>query len=446
MKASALYDAAAAKMGQVTAIQAAADEEDRDLTPEEETQVLTLCDEAAELRRKADLARKMETTASLVNANIPNSNLGDDPSFKPAKRFAEPRDRDAEKKHGFNAFGEFASAVAAASSPSGSLDNRLNFFAAASGANQGVDSQGGFLVPPEFSQKIWDGLNTGTDSLLAMTDQYTVTGESISFNANAETSRVVGSRYGGVRGYWINEADQITSSKPTFRQITIEPQELAVLIYTTNKLLKNANALESYLSKAATEEINFLVGDAIFNGTGSGQPLGITAAACLISVAKETSQAADTIVAQNIRKMRARMHPNSWNNSVWFINSDVWPELDNLFTQVTNVAGSENVGGFGNSIWNPQAQTLYGRPVKVIEYAATIGDANDIVLADMKGYITGVRGGVDTAMSIHLRFDYAETAFRFMYAVDGRPWLQSALTPYKGTNTQSQFINLAARA
>ena len=49
-------------------------------------------------------------------------------------------------------------------------------------------------------------------------------------------------------------------------------------------------------------------------------------------------------------------------------------------------------------------------------------------------------------MSMHLRFDYAETCFRFMFAVDGQPWLASAITPFKGSNDVSPFVALAARA
>jgi hypothetical protein len=49
-------------------------------------------------------------------------------------------------------------------------------------------------------------------------------------------------------------------------------------------------------------------------------------------------------------------------------------------------------------------------------------------------------------MSIHLRFDYNETAFRFLFAMDGQPWLNAPLTPFHGTNTLSPFVALATRS
>jgi HK97 family phage major capsid protein len=342
--------------------------------------------------------------------------------------------------------GEFLAAVAKAYSPnSGGMDERL--FAAASGMSQGVPSEGGFTVFPEFSSAIWDGMSSDPLALLPMTDNYTVTGESLTFNANAETSRVAGSRYGGIRGYWINEADAITTSKPKFRQVRVEPQELAVLCYVTDKLLANSGvALGQYISRAAGEEITFMVGDAIVNGTGVGQPKGILASASVVSVAKETSQVAATLVKENVNKMWARMHPRSRGNAVWLMNVDAEPQLDNFNTLVKNVAGSENVGGIPSVVYNAEKNTIKGRPIVYCEFCPTLGTVGDIILADMKGYVTGTRGGVKSAMSMHVRFEYAESAFRFMFAVDGQTWLASALTPFKGSNTLSTFVTCATRS
>jgi HK97 family phage major capsid protein len=175
--------------------------------------------------------------------------------------------------------GDFALAVMQAFTPNaGVVDPRLAPLAAASGMQQQVPSEGGFLVPPQFSQAIWDEFNQQPDNLLAMTDNYTVTGESLTFNANAETSRATGSRYGGIKGYWINEADQATKSKPKFRQVRIEPQQMVVLVYITEKLLRNAGiALGQYVTRAAARRDQFpRTGDAIFRGTApasrSGSP------------------------------------------------------------------------------------------------------------------------------------------------------------------------------
>lgn len=394
-------------------------------------------DEAiAAYKRNQEIERNMGTVADPLSPATPAAGVvtGGKPVIE------------SDPKRGFaRGVGEFATAVMNAMTPGKvSNDPRLQFLAAATGMNQAVGSEGGFLVPPQFSQTIYEGLQNEDENILARTDNYTVTGESLTFPANAETSRANGSRWGGVRGYWIAEAAQITSSKPTLRQVRIEPQQLAVLTYVTDKLLANAVALEQYITRAAVSEINFLSGDAFFNGTGAGQPVGVIGHAATISVAKETGQAAATLVSANINKMWSRLHAKARKNAVWYINQDVEPQLHelNITVGTGGLPAYLPPGGLSDA---PYA-TLKGRPVIPVEWCATLGTVGDVVLCDPKAYVMGVRGGIDSAMSMHLRFDYAETAFRWMYAVDGQPWLASAITPYKGTNTLSPVVTLATRA
>jgi HK97 family phage major capsid protein len=59
-------------------------------------------------------------------------------------------------------------------------------------------------------------------------------------------------------------------------------------------LLQDAAALEGVVRSGFTSEFGFLLDDAIINGTGAGQPLGILNAGCLVQVSKETGQKAAT--------------------------------------------------------------------------------------------------------------------------------------------------------
>lgn len=410
-----------------------------ELTPEQDTEYKALDKKRAALQ--ASIQRERETEqADLLAQPV------DTAPASGAAALALIRggfDRGAERP--WASFGEQLQAIMAAYSPSMVVDPRL--FAAASGMSQGIPSEGGFAIAPQFVADIWDRLNEGTANLLGLTDQYTVTGESLSFPANAETSRATGSRYGGVQGYWINEADQITKSKPKLRKLTLEPKELAVLIYCTAKALENAAGLQQYLSRAATDEIGFLVGDAIVNGDGVGKPKGITVSGAKITVAKETNQAANTVVQENISKMWARLHPRSRPTAVWLHNVDVEPQLDALSTTVKNVAGTENVGGYANKVFDAERRTLKGRPLIAVEYCQTLGTEGDLILVDLGAYASGVRAaGLKYETSIHVRFEFAETAFRFMFAADGQTWLAAPLTPFKGSNTLSTVVTLATRA
>lgn len=390
---------------------------------------------------------------------------------------ATARDREREARCDFQDFGDFAMSVYAANPASGArhfIDPRLQALyngnlgegladprqagrsaraagrplAAASGLNTGVGADGGWLLPPAFAMQIWDGMRNEVDNLLGMTDQWPITSDSIEIPANAETSRATGSRYGGVRGYWIAEADQIPSSNPKLRRVKLEPHELAVLCYVTDRLLNNAGSVVStWLTRAATQELIWLIGDAIINGDGAGKPLGILNSSGRVTVAKVASQAADTFTQTNVAAMWARMHARSRMNARWFVNQDVDPELLTMFFEVRNAADSDNVGGFSARLYNAETDTLMGRPVIRTEWNQTLGDEGDVILADMMAYATAFfDSGMQQAMSMHLRFDYLETAFRFVTSVDGQTYNESPLTPANGSNTLSPFVTLAARA
>ena len=140
------------------------------------------------------------------------------------------------------------------------------------------------------------------------------------------------------------------------------------------------------------------------------------------------------------------MHPRLRADAVWLYNVDVEPQLDALSTVVKNIADTENVGGYANKVFDAERRTLKGRPLVACESCATLGTAGDLILWSPKSYLTGTRGGVKEAMSMHLRFDYNEQAFRFLFAVDGQPWHASAITPLKGSNTLSSIVTLAVRS
>lgn len=347
---------------------------------------------------------------------------------------------------GYATLGEFALAVHGVGTRG--VDERLRILGAAgTGLNAGIGSEGGFLMPAQFSNTIWEGLMGDADSLLARCDVYNLPPQydSISFPANAETSRADGYRWGGVRGYWISELAAMTEGMPKFREVKLEPKQLTVLAYASDKLLRSSQVVEQWLTRSAIDEINFKVGDAIVNGLGAGQPLGLLKSSSLISITKETGQAADTVVVENLVKMWARCMARARANAVWLINQTVEPQLLTMALAVG--AGGSPVylppGGISAAPYG----TILGRPVLNVEYCQAIGDAGDIVLAGLGAYAVAVRGGVQSAMSIHLKFDYNQTAFRFLFEVDGQPWLASAVTPFKGgsSNTLSTHVALAAR-
>lgn len=312
----------------------------------------------------------------------------------------------------------------------------------AEGLNEDTDSEGGFLLPEEQSNTLLEK-SVEEDFFLSKIFRLPMSSNTIKIPTIAETSRVDGSRAGGVQGYWTGEGIQKTKSNPKFGQVQIGLNKLVVLTWTTDELIEDSPiSIEPLISRLATSEINFKIKDAVFRGTGAGMPLGIIDAPCTVSVTG--AGAADTILSTDVINMKSRLHPASWKNAMWFYNVDCFPQLIQMNIAMTS--SDQLVWIPAGGISGKPFDTLFGLPAVPLEVCSTLGDVGDIVLVDMTQYIMGEKaGGVKAATSIHLRFDYDETAFRFVMRTDGQPWWNSALTPFKGTNTQSPFITLAAR-
>jgi HK97 family phage major capsid protein len=88
-----------------------------------------------------------------------------------------------------------------------------------------------------------------------------------------------------------------------------------------------------------------------------------------------------------------------------------------------------------------------GLPLIFCEHCRTVGDKGDIILTDWSQYLVGQKStGLQFASSIHLKFDYDQTAFKFTLRIDGQPWWKQAMVPKNGTKTISPFIALAERS
>jgi HK97 family phage major capsid protein len=307
------------------------------------------------------------------------------------------------------------------------------------------DDQGGYLVPQQWLADLWKR-TYDEGQVLSRVRDIPMQSTSLAFPVINETSRVDGSRMGGVRVYRVAEGEQKTASKPNFGEVELTLRTLVGMVRVTNKLLRHsAISIEPLLTDIFTTELRQVMEYEFIWGTGANQPLGITVAGSFVSQAKQAGQAATTIVAENIINMYSRLWAPSRANAVWHINQDCLPQLHTMSIAV-------GVGGVpvyipGNQIAGAPYGTLYGLPVIPLEQCETLGTVGDILLCDWSQYLHGrERRGIDVASSIHLLFDYNATVFRFELENDGQPLWRTALTPWQSTTTQGPFIGLATRA
>lgn len=308
-------------------------------------------------------------------------------------------------------------------------------------ASSGEPAGGGFLIPEGFRAELLRlSLERGVVRPLARV-------------VPMETSRVLyptvdstshaTNVFGGVQAFWTPESGEMTDVAATFGRIALDAWKLTAFANVPNELISDsAISFETFIRDTFPEALAYFEDDAFINGNGAGQPQGFLNASASVEVAKESGQAADTIVWENIVKMYARMLPQSLSRAVWVVSPDTFPELATM---------ALSVGTGGGPIWLNNGQVgppamILGRPVIISEKVENLGDAGDINFVDLSYYLIGDRQALTVESSPHFRFQNGETSFKFVSRVDGRPWLQSALTPRNGGDTLSPFVKLAARA
>jgi len=335
----------------------------------------------------------------------------------------------------FENAGEYFQAVKNAALYPGNEDIRLRPLKA-TGLSENVPADGGYLLAPQIAGGIIERMyNTGELLRRVASDPIGPNSNSMLYNAVDESSRADGSRFGGVQGYWMAEAGTITASKPTFRQMELKLKKVAALCYATDELLADAVALESWLSRTVPEELRFKVEDAIYNGNGVGKPLGLMNSPALVSV---TRVDANEIDQADIANMWARRW-SGVSDYVWLANPSIFPQLINLTVGNFPFLLPMNAGGQGNPSFS-----LYGAPYIEVEYTKALGTSGDLMLVSLSQYQTINKGGIQAASSIHVNFTSDETAFRFIYRIDGQPLWNSALTPFDAGNTLSPYVVLTA--
>jgi HK97 family phage major capsid protein len=228
------------------------------------------------------------------------------------------------------------------------------------------------------------------------------------------------------------------TSLPKWKALKFGGHKLISLSIVTNELMADVTMLGSHLKKAFAAEFGFLIDQAIVSGTGAGVPLGILNSAALIKVAKQSGQAAGTILAENVRDMWARMPLASRRNAVWLVSEDAMSQLDS--PDASGFTGIFQPSGVASSA----VPLLKGRPVLEIEQASALGTVGDIILVDPTQYIT-VSNKLRADFSVDFQFNNDQSVFRFTWRIDGKPASSSPITPFNGTVTRSPFVALAAR-
>lgn len=304
-------------------------------------------------------------------------------------------------------------------------------------------ADGGALVPEAFRARL---LEVALEMAVVRPRATVVPMETarVDFPAIDVTSHA-SSLYGGMIAYWGEESAALTDAAPKFGRIGLDAKYLTGLSVVPNQLLQDsAISFSALIERLWPRVLAFEEDDAFMTGTGVDQPLGFLGSRnpAAILQTKETGQAANTILFENVIKMYSRLFPGSIQNAVWTCSPDTLPEL-------WSMAISVGTGGAPLMVANAQPGppfTLLGLPVVRSEKNPKLGQRGCLALADLSYYLVGDRQQMSAASSTDWKFGNNQTAYRLVQRVDGRPWIQSAVTPRNGGPTLSPFVELEATA
>ncbi len=307
-----------------------------------------------------------------------------------------------------------------------------------------VPDSGGFLVPEEFRQELL-ALSLEKSIIKSLARVVPMGAASLEFPTVDSTTNV-GSVFGGIVVTRRGEGEEFVDSQAKFGRVKLDPTKQTALAILNNEVIRDTGgAVNVVLNEMLPQAMAFYEDLDYIKGTGASEPLGILSPnnPSLLVVAKETGQAAATLLWENVLRMYARMLPTSLGSAVWLATPDLFVELATM---------ALNVGTGGSAVWLPDAHgtprlTLLGRPIYVTEKAPGIlGQQGDLSFIDPNYYLIGQRDEMSMDTSPHVRFTRDQTVVRVIQRNDGRPWLANAVTPANGGPTLSPFVTLAVRS
>ena len=243
---------------------------------------------------------------------------------------------------------------------------RSNFRRVSNVLQEGVDADGGYLVPEEYDRRLIDVLDE-ENIMRQLATKITTSGE---HKINIAATKPAAA--------WIEEGGELTFGDATFSQILLDAHKLHVAIKVTEELLyDNAFNLESYIIDQFGKALANAEEDAFLNGDGDGKPTGLFDATSGGTVADTvTAIDADSLISL----VYALKRPYRKNAS-FIINDANLAEIRKL---------KDNNGAY---LWQPSYQM--GEPDRILGYkvyTSAYAPTDAVAFGDYSYYNIGDRG------------------------------------------------------
>lgn len=286
---------------------------------------------------------------------------------------------------------------------------RSNFRRINNVLQEGVDADGGYLVPEEYDTRLIEGLTE--ENIMRKLATIIKTGAERKINIAASTPAAA----------WIDEGGSLTFGDAKFDQINLDAHKLHVAVKVTEELLyDNVFNLETYILDKFAKALANAEEDAFLNGDGKGKPLGIFATTGGGEVGV-TAASATTITADEVINLIYSLKRPYRKNAVFITNDQTLAILRKL------------KDGNGAYIWQPSYQvgepdSLLGYPVYTSAYVPIVAAGNPVMaFGDFSYYNVGDRGSRSFAELKELFAGNGMVGFVAKERVDGRLVLPEAV-------------------
>lgn len=299
-----------------------------------------------------------------------------------------------------------------------------------------VPADGGFLIPENLRSEL---LALALETAVVRPRAMTIPMDSLRVPIpTVDDTSHVSSIFGGIVGFWTEEAAALVASSAKFGRVVLEAKKLTAYSEVPNELPADGPAFGAFMGRTLPQALSYYEDVAFIGGSGVGEPLGVMNGSALVAVTRGTASHINWV---DVVKLYSRMLPASIPRAVWLIAPDALPDL----LQMSYASGAPV------AIWLPGGQgfdqpqlSLLGRPVIITEKVTALGTKGDLSFVDFGSYLLGDRQAMQAASSSDYKFGNDVTAYRVIERVDGRPWLNTPITPKNGsTNTLSPYVTLA---
>lgn len=244
---------------------------------------------------------------------------------------------------------------------------RSNFRQVSNVLQEGVDADGGYLVPEEYDHRLIDVL-TEENIMRGIATKITTSGE---HKINIAATKPAAA--------WIEEGEALSFGDATFEQKILDAHKLHVAIKITEELLyDNAFGLENYIITEFGKALANAEEDAFLNGDGVGKPTGIfDKTKGGESIGTLTAALKSDDILDLIYKLKRPYRKNAS-----FIMNDA------TLAQIRKLKDNN-----GQYLWQPSYQV--GEPDKILGYnirTSAFAPTDAIAFGDYKYYNIGDRG------------------------------------------------------